>query len=416
MSNAPQMPGPAVNEWWEDEHAMLRHTGDLLAAELSALRPGRPLPRPLPWHAGLQLQQDLGADSLELMQLSSALAMALSPQDGGALQQLHALPTVGQWAAAARDSLRRQSGKFGFATSGSTGRARYCYHDAPLLWQEVAALARLLPGRRRILCAVPAHHVYGFLFSILLPRALGLSGVPVVDLRASAPAALAGQLRSGDLVVAHPLYWSGVSDSGAALPGNVLGVSSGAPCPARVAQALRALGLATLMEVYGSSETAGVGWRTQEDAPYRCFPWWRAATDAAGGLLRTLPDGALRHYPAQDRLEWLGDDSFRPMGRVDHAVQVGGVNVFPAHVASVLTRHPGVRAACVRLMRPDEGTRLKAFVVPADASADRPALAALLDAWSREVLSAAERPVSLTLGESLPVGSNGKPRDWMISD
>ena len=67
-------------------------------------------------------------------------------------------------------------------------------------------------------------------------------------------------------------------------------------------------------------------------------------------------------------------------------------------------------------MRPDEGTRLKAFVVPADASADRPALAALLDAWSREVLSAAERPVSLTLGESLPVGSNGKPRDWMISD
>ena len=55
-------------------------------------------------------------------------------------------------------------------------------------------------------------------------------------------------------------------------------------------------------------------------------------------------------------------------------------------------------------------------MVPADASADRPALAALLDAWSREVLSAAERPVSLTLGESLPVGSNGKPRDWMIVD
>ena len=263
MSNAPQMPGPAVSEWWEDEHAMLRHTGDLLAAELSALRPGRPLPRPLPWHAGLQLQQDLGADSLELMQLSSALAMALSPHDGGPLQQLHALPTVGQWAAAARDSLRRQSGKFGFATSGSTGRASYCVHDAPLLWQEVAALARLLPGRRRILCAVPAHHLYGFLFSILLPRALGLSGVPVVDLRASAPAALAGQLRSGDLVVAHPLYWSGVSDSGAALPGDVLGVSSGAPCPAQVAQALRAQSLATLMEVYGSSETAGVGWRTQ---------------------------------------------------------------------------------------------------------------------------------------------------------
>lgn len=411
-----EMPATAMIEWWEDDSAMLRYTADLLAAELSSLRPGQPLPTPLPWDAGLQLQQDLGADSLELMQLSSALTMALSPPDSGVLQplqQLHTLPTVGGWAMAARASLRRQSGQLGFATSGSTGRASHCFQDASLLWQEVMALARLLPARQRILCAVPAHHLYGFLFSILLPRALGLSGTPIVELRASTPAALAGQLRSGDLVVAHPLYWQGACAGGAALPGDVLGVSSGAPCPAAVAQALRAVGLDSLLEVYGSSETAGVGWRTQEAAPYRCFPWWRAA---AGGLTRTLPDGAQRHYPAQDRLEWSSGDAFRPMGRVDRAVQVGGVNVFPEHVASVLKRHPGVREACVRLMRPDEGTRLKAFVVPADASADGPSLAALLHAWSREALSAAERPVSLTLGDSLPVGSNGKPRDWIIND
>lgn len=44
---------------------------------------------------------------------------------------------------------------------------------APL--QETDELAKLFAGRRRILVAVPCHHIYGFLFSVLLPAMFGLA-------------------------------------------------------------------------------------------------------------------------------------------------------------------------------------------------------------------------------------------------
>jgi acyl-coenzyme A synthetase/AMP-(fatty) acid ligase len=104
-----------------------------------------------------------------------------------------------------------------------------------------------------------------------------------------------------------------------------------------------------------------------------------------------------------------------PAGRVDEAVQVGGVNVHPAQIAAILKRHPGVRDAAVRLMRADEGRRLKAFVLP-HAGEDGAALKMALSRWVREQLASAERPVSFTLGSQLPTNSQGKPADWIIDD
>ena len=58
----------------------------------------------------------------------------------------------------------------------------YCMLDGVNDQPEHAReLARLVPGRRRILSAVPAHHIYGFLFSVLLPQDLGLSADAVID-------------------------------------------------------------------------------------------------------------------------------------------------------------------------------------------------------------------------------------------
>jgi acyl-coenzyme A synthetase/AMP-(fatty) acid ligase len=93
-------------------------------------------------------------------------------------------------------------------------------------------------------------------------------------------------------------------------------------------------------------------------------------------------------------------------------VQVGGVNVFPERVREVLKRHPAVADAAVRLMRPGEGTRLKAFVVPKVTTADGEELGADLRAWMEQELTAPERPKAIRLGPALPVGSAGKSTDW----
>jgi acyl-coenzyme A synthetase/AMP-(fatty) acid ligase len=96
------------------------------------------------------------------------------------------------------------------------------------------------------------------------------------------------------------------------------------------------------------------------------------------------------------------------------AVQVGGINVFPGKVAEVLKEHPAVLDACVRLMRPDEGNRLKAFVVARAPDADLGALEQQLIGWTRDRLGAPERPLAFSFGAQLPAQANGKPADWII--
>jgi 4-coumarate--CoA ligase (photoactive yellow protein activation family) len=408
--------------WWVRGDALGRVVMDLLAAELAQLRPGR-APSPLPWSPDVRFVRDLGADSLELMGLGTVLVEALHLQRGGSDEQLLARPCVGDWIAGARAGLAAGAGAgagfsepaLTFRTSGSSGSPKRCTHGLATLEQEIAALAPLVPGRRRILSAVPSHHIYGFLFTVLLPWWLAQQDaadpLEVVDVRRAGPAALAGLARPGDLIVAHPGWWEAAARVAPAFDTDIVGVTSTAPCPDALADTLAAVGL-RLLQVYGSSETAGVGWRDRADALFTLLPYW-SRTDDPASLARALPDGTARRYPLQDRLDWTGAATFLPAGRIDAAVQVGGTNVFPAYVADVLALHPQVREAAVRLMRPDEGQRLKAFVV-ARPGADVDTLRAELPGWVAERLTAPERPVAWTFGPRLPRQASGKPADWII--
>jgi 4-coumarate--CoA ligase (photoactive yellow protein activation family) len=407
--------------WWDDEPTLLRFVSDLLAAELAQARPGRSV-APLPWPRELAFERDLGADSLELLGMGTALAEALQLARADIDASLLARPRLDDWVRAARDGLRAaaeagEDAALTFRTSGSSGSPKRCTHALALLWQETLALARLLPGRRRILSVVPSHHIYGFLFTVLLPRALGVA--EVLDLRAAAPGTLLREARPGDLLVAHPGWWEQAARLQPRFPDDVMGTSSTAPCPDPLARELADAGL-RLLQVYGSSETAGVGWRSEAGAPFTLLPYW-SRTSKADQLARSLPEGGTAAYAPQDRLEWEDERRFRPAGRIDAAVQVGGVNVFPSYVAEVLRMHPRVAEASVRLMRPDEGARLKAFVVPALADADAGAGAAALEAlraelldWCAGRLSTPERPAAISFGERLPRQASGKPADWII--
>jgi long-chain acyl-CoA synthetase len=395
--------------WWRHGPALERVVRDLMAAELSAARPGRSLPPPALWPADLDLAADLGADSLDLMGAATALADLLGFARAGMDDALLARTRLSDWIATARASLAIDDRVLTFRTSGSAGTPKRCTHRLSALWREVDELACLAPGRRRMLAAVPSHHIYGFLFTVLLPQ-VSRASLPVLDLRGASPAALASMAQPGDLVVGHPDFWGQVAALAPALPPDVAGVSSGAPCPDAAARALHEGGL-RLLQVYGSSETAGVGWRERAGEPYRLFSYWRRA--ARENAIERMLAGEPECFPLQDRLEWIDGEHFVPSGRIDQAVQVGGTNVFPAYVAEVLEMHPGVAQCAVRLMRPDEGTRLKAFVVPAQGFAPAP-LRAELASWLAERLMPPERPAAFSFGPALPRQPGGKPADWII--
>lgn len=155
--------------WWRQVGALERLVGDLIAGELAHLRPGGTVDPP-PWPADLLLdEQGLGLDSLERLSVASALNEALHLHDSGVEDLLLVRRRFGEWVHLAGMGLDHAGQRMTFRTSGSHGAPKPCTHALALLEQEVDFLATLLDGRRRVFSAVPAHHIYGFLFTVLLP-------------------------------------------------------------------------------------------------------------------------------------------------------------------------------------------------------------------------------------------------------
>lgn len=403
-----------MSSWWRDDATIARFVCDLVATEMSSLRPSGFAASSAPWDATLHLSSELGIDSLERVALASALTEAIHLHEVGIEDRLLISPTIGDWIAVAREGLEAWHDALTFRTSGSAGHPKRCQHALSHLWQEVDTLAPLFTGRRRVLSAVRSHHIYGFLFTVLMPRRLALPGSGLVDLRHRAPTSIVAELRAGDLVVGYPDFWRAIARAGHSLPSGVIGITSTAPCPAEVARDLEALGLDTLVELYGSSETAGVGVRCSAADPYTLLPFWQRVEANATALVRLDPHAVATIYHVQDRLEWADDRRFRSAGRIDEAVQVAGVNVFPATVRRVLMEHPDVRDAAVRRMSADPLSRLKAFVVPRDGRVGDAAFHAELEAWVASRLTTPERPRAFSFGDAIPVGPTGKSADWTV--
>ena len=426
MPGASTVTATAARAWHNQPGALAQFISDLVADELARLRPGAMLALPpRPWPAALQLDEDgLGLDSLDRMAVAAALTEALHLHESGVEDRLLTQRSFGEWVETAAESLSRFDAALTFRTSGSTGTPKPCRHTLAALEHEVEALAELPPlsgAVGRVLAAVPSHHIYGFLFTHLLPARLGAA--ETVDVRRLTVPALRHQLRRGDLVIGHPTFWRLFAQHGRGtpLPPGLHGVSSTAPCPDALAQELVEQGLESLLQIYGSSETAGIGWRDGAATPFALLPHWQRAHAEAGAapeiLLRSGPGGPFAPVVLQDHLNWLDAKFFTVAGRTDTAVQVGGVNVFPSQVRQCLCDHPAVADAAVRLMAPHEGDRLKAFVVlHPGADTDRHALYAVLDAWVRTRLPAPARPRAIEFGPALPVDNRGKACDWSIGE
>lgn len=289
-------------------------------------------------------------------------------------------------------------------SGGTTGEPKLLPHPVARLKAEVKDITWAVAGTRRIVSLVPLHHIYGLIWGPLLASRLA---VPLIH----GPAALKTvheDLRAGDLLIAVPELWRYLAGRRQPFPDGVRGVTSTAPCPPGLIAHLREQGLATVLEIYGSSETGGIGWREDPGDGYRLFGHWQRHDEdhlifgEAGPVL--LPD----------HVRWGAEGRVTPVRRRDGAVQVGGANVWPARVAAFIERHSAVKACAVRPMEADGGLRLKAFVVPegSESGVAQADLAAELRTWLSAELPAAERPVQFTVGDALPRNALGKLCDW----
>jgi long-chain acyl-CoA synthetase len=345
---------------------------------------------------------DLAMDSLTLMRAAIGVATFFNLYSVNRQERLLAGRTLGEWAAEIEHAWDAGADGLAFRTSGSTGVPKDIHHPFDYLAQEVDAWADLLREHAvaRVVLACPAHHIYGAIWGVLLPQRLNVQAID------AAPAALAATLRPNDLLVTVPPVWDFLAPGSENLPRELIGTSSTAPLAPDTAQ--RIAPHADLWEIYGSSETAGVGHRVAPDTAFTLLPYWSKPRDG-DALARRCPDGQARLYQMQDHLRWSGENRFTPAGRIDRAIQVGGHNVSAQWVAQEIRKLSSVTDCAVRVHGAGAQACLKAFIVLRD---DTP-VARHDTTWAlREALPNHAVPRYVSYGERLPRNDMGKLVDW----
>lgn len=341
----------------------------------------------------------LRMDSLEFMAAAQTVNAFFRLHSVGTEDYLLRHRTIADWVEVVLATLRQGTDGLAFRSGGTTGTPTTQVQTWAHLEAELCHLAGLTVGVRRVVLLVPVRHIYGCIWGPLLAARLD---VPLL-VGNDADAAVHGDLCSGDLLVGFPERWQYLVEIVGPFPQGVVGVTSTAPCPEDLWPALDRLGLARLLEIYGSSETGGIGWRDAPDRPFRLFGHWRRGE---GTALRRQDGHTVR---APDHVTWEDEAHLRPAGRRDNAVQIAGMNVIPETVRTRMRDCPDIKDCAVRVRETARGQRLKAFVVPhRDDEQTREQIAD----WLHQNLSAAERPVALTFGDALPRNDMGKLTDW----
>lgn len=308
------------------------------------------------------------------------------------------------------------------ATSGSTGEPKGVLLSATALTSSAAATHDRLGGPGHWLLATPAQYIGGLQVIVRsLIAGTSCAVLPPGPFRADRFAEAAAEVLRADgprYTALVPTQLTRLLDAGgpgldAARAFDAILIGAAATSPSLRERAAHA-GV-RIVPAYGMSETAsgcvydgvpldGVRAKVEPDGRillsgpvlahgYRLRPELTAET-FVDGWFRTGDEGR------------LDGGRLTVLGRLDNAINTGGIKVSAAAVERVLTGCPGVRDACV-VGLPDEewGQLVAAAVVPEPAE---PADPGELRAAVRAELGAAAVPKRLEFVEALPLRGPGK--------
>lgn len=347
-----------------------------------------------------------GMGSLDMVQLASRFAHCLGIDRTGLSDLLLARRSAEGWLGVARRSLAIDDSRLRFYSSGSTGAPTACEHTLSHLQREVQTFCNLLPQPARVVCAVPGHHIYGFIWGTLLPAMQGCERLRL-NVAQSLPSSWAPQLRDDDMIVATPDLWTMIVEQNVSLPGSFIGISSTAPLPASTAATIRQqYPQALLAQIYGSSETAGLAWRTENNAAFKVLPYWSIAEKNGDWLLtdRDTKD----QFTLNDRLSLDAKGDIKLLGRADSVVQINGNNINLERLAALLERHPEVADARVIFRQ----HALHYFLVPQPKPADLRGWCQQFSSWLTTALGNVPAPQSVVVADALPRSALNKVVSW----
>lgn len=297
-------------------------------------------------------------------------------------------------------------------TSGSTGRPA----SHAKSWSGLCATTALNAATIRaaigddsrarqpwIVATVPPQHMYGLETSVLLPI---LAGFGIHGGRPLLPADIAAALEevpAPRVLVSTPIHLRSIVDSGAAFPEIAVVVSATAPLQRELAQRVEKFLGATLLEMFGSTETFVIATRrTAHESGWRAYPGISLEPVKGGTIVRA--PWLARDQLLQDVIEVRADQSFAIVGRHGDLVEVAGKRASLSDLTRRLMSLPGVQDAIV-FQPPGEsgGVRRCAALVVAPGLSSREVLRSF-----RPEVDAAFLPRPLVVVPELPRNQMGK--------
>jgi acyl-coenzyme A synthetase/AMP-(fatty) acid ligase/3-hydroxymyristoyl/3-hydroxydecanoyl-(acyl carrier protein) dehydratase len=269
-------------------------------------------------------------------------------------------------------------------TSGTTGNEKPISKRIRHLSDEVAELGAAWDdtlGNATVYATASHQHVYGLLFGVLWPLS---SGRPFMAHHFQQPGELVPRMREvGDCVLASvPTHLKRLARH-TGLP-TLRGVcrtifSSGGPLATETANDIAGLLGAAPIEVLGSTETGGIGWRQQDSAGgqagvsvhWEPFRRVRVTRDPDTEVLRVASpfvsvDTGGKGFATGDRVTFRSDGRFELAGRADRVVKVGEKRVNLDRMESQLRGHAWVQEVALTLVDRDTDLRVAAAVVPSE--------------------------------------------------
>ncbi len=241
-------------------------------------------------------------------------------------------------------------------TGGSTGCPRIWDKTAHNLLGEADFLAKRfkIGSRDVILAAVTPQHIYGLLFTVLLPLVSGASVVEETPRFQGEMERAMKEYRATVFAGAPPHYRA---LRGRDLPGHCLrlAVSSGGLLPSEDSLWFSSGTGICVTEVYGSTETGGVAARGRADGedfwtPFPCVRWTirngRLCVESPF-LSPGLPRDGDGFFVTGDRAREETDGRFELLGRADGIVKVAGKRVSLDGVEARIKALPFIREAYV---------------------------------------------------------------------
>lgn len=277
----------------------------------------------------------LGLDSLDRWRFVAHIVELTHIDETGGEEYLFLADTI----AAAAQTLSQlltmtSSARFSFRSSGTTSSETMTTHDFSFLRRESRAVQSLFSADeiKTIGLWSPAHHLFGFQNGLLMAIE---TGSRLIDIGEEGASVRKDRIADCDLLVATPAHFERLVTAArhAPMPCPPICVSSGFPLSPRLYDGLSALGVSRIVELYGATQTAAMGWREQSDAPFQLLPHLARKDDA-------VIDAHDRHeIRPQDKLDWRTEHDFDIGPRLDLTCNIAGRQV---DLAGLIARVKGI--------------------------------------------------------------------------